>query len=285
MKNLFWVSGFLFVFFLFSPQKSLAATFTFSGQPSSILDNQNLSVNVNLSISGSSGDVYYIRGDLASVNSPTAYFGYTQDNLGNWYNGKPTFDYTKLFKVTMVNNQWSGTIQLKPDINDTGYKGSGNYNLKLRRYKTSSSSYLWSDNTAQLSIISSSTPIPTPTPTPTPAPFPTPVPVESSPPIQNSTQSDGQVPTPTDDTSSTSETSVPNPTSISINLFDNLKATTSSKSVLPVSTKASSLNSTPISKEEKFLADKEINFSKILIALGFIIIVSSAGFFIKSIKR
>ena len=251
---------FAFLFFLF-PQKISAATFTFSGQPSSILDNQSFSVNVSLSVNGSSGNIYYIRGAFANQSTPTSYFGYTKNDQGIWYNGKPTIDKTKFYKITMTNNQWQGKIELKPDTSDSGYKGGGNYNFKIGRYTSTGNTISWcnDDSTpcsiSTISITSSSTPTPTPTSVEQ---------ISSSP---------------------LSESFTPNPTSISINLFDNLKASTSSKSVLPVSTKASSLNPTPSSKETKILADKEINPSKILIGVGFIIIVLSSGIFIKSLKK
>ncbi len=277
------VSIFFFLLFFIFQNKTFAATFTFSNTPSSIQDNQSFSVNVSLSINGSSGNIYYIKGDFASVNSSTSYLGFTKDNFGNWYNGKPTLDYTKLFKITMdSSNQWSGAISFKPDASDSGYKGPGNYNFKLRRYTSTGNSYTWSDATVQLAITSSSTPTPTPTPTPIPVPTSksssSPTPTES--PATSLISPTENTPVAVELATSTS----PNPTSISINLFDNLKATASSKSVLPASAKASSLNSTPISKQEKFLADKEIP-SRILIAFGFIMLILSAGLFIKSFKR
>lgn len=273
-RTLFASFCLFFLLFVF-PQKVFAVTFTFQGAPSNILDNQSFPVNITLIASNSAGKNYYIRGAFYQP-STTFYFGYTKNNIGNFYNGEPTIDKAQFYKITMYpNNQWSGVIEFKPYNRSSYYKGPGTYNFKVGRYTESGNTVTWCSNetspcsVASINIVSSQTPSPSPIPSNSSSPSPSP----------------SSIDTVLLDTSSSDLTPAPNPTSISTSLFDILKATTSSKSVLPVSTKASSFNPTPNSKETKLLADKEINFSKILIGLGFIIIISSAGIFLKSLKK
>ena len=118
--NLFLSTSLFLLLFLGIPKTIFAATFTFSGTPESISDDQSFSVNVNLSISGSSGNNYYLRGDFSHADTPTSYFGYTRNNLEEWYNAEPTLDHTQLYKVTMQSDgTWVGSIEIKPDISNS----------------------------------------------------------------------------------------------------------------------------------------------------------------------
>jgi len=152
------------------------------------------------------------------------------------------------------------------------------------RAKAKDSSNAWSDWSTIFSFNIVSTPSPTPTPSQspsTPTQSPTLTPIDSA--STTSTSFDSSSDSILSDSTSNS-TMEPKATSLSVKLFD-LKATSSSKSVLPASTKSSSPLSSPKSKEEKFLAEKEINLSKILIVLGVIIIISGGGIALKSFKK
>lgn len=274
MKEPNWFWGFLFFLFLFFPTPTFAVTFTFQGAPSNILDNQSFPVNVTLTASNSAGKSYYIRGGFFQPSS-TSYFGYTKNNTGDWYNGRPSpILVTNFFKITLdQNSSWSNIIEFKPDSSSTSYKGPGLYNFKIGRY-TEGGSLTWCNNEtnpcsiSNININSSQTPTPTSTQAPN----------------QSSTPTDSPLVTPTPTKSDSIETDSieselePNPTTVSINLFD--KEISNSSSVLPASTKSSM--PTPRSKKEEFLADREINPSKVLIIFGFVVIITAIGIFVKS---
>lgn len=188
-KNFLYFLFGIFVFLYFATTAH-AATFKFENAPASITNDQNFEVSVILSISSSAGKSYYLRAAFYHADSPSSYFGYTKNNAGEWYNGKPSIDKTKYYKITLdENNQWSGNLNIKPDLESSYYKGSGAYYLKLGRYTEDGGSVKWcvdeSDgcNVTSISITSEPTPIPTspstPTPTRTPTPTKTPTPTPS----------------------------------------------------------------------------------------------------------
>jgi len=262
------ILGFFVFIFLFFTQSAFAVTTKITNFPSSITAGP---FTISVSITGASAGTNYLRADLYK-NGTQNYFGETY-NGSVWYGSS---DYKQYFQITIQSGATkSATFQARlgnPKVSD--YDGQGNYRLRVRRYTTSGT---YTASEASSSAVSISIVSPTPSPSQSPAPIPS----DSSSP----SPSPSSVDTIVLDTSSSNSTPAPSPTSISINLFDVLKASTSSKSVLPVSTKASSLNPTPSSKETKFLADKGVNISKILIGVGFIIIISSAGIFLKSLKK
>lgn len=130
---------------------SASAAFTISGTPTSVDENGSFSVNVNLSVSGQAGSTYYLRGAFSHPTTPTAYFGYTKNNAGNWV--KIPVDYTQFYSVTLDSNaSWIGTIEVKPDPASANYKNTGDYIFKVGRYTAAGSGPTWSDNTATIAI-------------------------------------------------------------------------------------------------------------------------------------
>ena len=118
-------------------------------------------------------------------SSGTKYFGYTQNNTGDWIN--TTDDKTLYFHILpedTIESSWSGKLKVKADLNSSYYGGPGEYNFKIGRYTSAKSSASWSSDIATISIIAP-TPTPTeettptstltstPTPTSTPALIPT----------------------------------------------------------------------------------------------------------------
>lgn len=175
------IVAFVFLFGLQTPVYA-ASVFTINNAPASILENQEFQVLVNLTVGGSAGKTYYLRADFYKAGT-TGYFGYTKNKDTNeWYNPKLDFDYTKLYKIQMLpDNTWSGVVEIKPDSAAPGYKGSGDYYLKVRRY-TSATGYEWSDP-VKIAITGDSTgasPSPSATPTPSSSPSPSPTPLPSS---------------------------------------------------------------------------------------------------------
>ncbi|KKR34164.1 MAG: hypothetical protein UU37_C0001G0024 [Candidatus Gottesmanbacteria bacterium GW2011_GWA2_41_12] len=158
----------LFLLFLFSSSSQIVLSdFSFSDLPNQADDDDELKITA--SVSGrNKNTIYYIRAAFA-YNYPTpspAYLGYTRNNEGVWYNGKPTIDHTKYFKiVTNDEGNWSGEIFVKVDKEDSDFKGSGDYLFKLGKYTETGNSPDWSDNTRTIINIKSD---PTPTLTPIP---------------------------------------------------------------------------------------------------------------------
>ena len=250
---------------MFSTPTFAAITFSISNPQ---YQEEEISVDVSLSglTSSSCSGSCYLQGALTST-TVNKYFGFTKNNSGGWYEyvGSPDTSYIQsTFFSFPFQATWSGKLTLKSNSNDPDYNGPGNYNLKVWRYTGKSTSYAGVSNSLLVNVTGPATPSPTATPTQTtPPPNSTQFPVPSA---------NDQI-TPVEE-----ETFVPNPTIVSINLFE--KASTSSKSVLPASTK--SAFSSPKSKKEEFLSQREINPSKILIILGILVILGSAGILAKS---
>ncbi|MBI4058875.1 hypothetical protein HY404_01390 [Candidatus Microgenomates bacterium] len=150
--------------FLFTFHHKAQAAFSISNVPASVADNESFSVTISLTISNSAGNNYYLRAALAHPDAPSSYFGYTKNNAGSWYNGKPSpLDYTQFYQITMnSDNSWSGTIEVKPDAESSYYKGEASYTLKVGRYTQAGSGPTWADNSTTLNITVSATPTPTP---------------------------------------------------------------------------------------------------------------------------
>lgn len=204
-----------------------AATFTFIGAPSTINENDTFLVNVNLEISGSSGNIYYIKGVFSHSDTPSSYLGYTKNNNGDWRNDDEA-DKTQYYKVTMDSNgQWSGAIEFKLDTQDSSFKGSGNYNFKLGRYTTTGTSPTWciSESTpcnpviiAVIAPTPTLTPTLTPTPEPTNTPTPTksPTPTPTIKPTSTPTATLTPLPSPTKTPTPKPTSSTPSPTQASV---------------------------------------------------------------------
>ena len=141
--------------------------------PSSVDQSQEFQVDVNFSCPNCSDS--YLRGVF--YPSGTSYFGYTQDNSGNWSNASGS-NCTSFFKIAQTDlNQfgsWSGQLKFKLDTQSSYYNGPGEYLFKVGRYTSSCSSPLWS---SEVTIaVTGPTPTATPTPTSTPVTTSTPTP-------------------------------------------------------------------------------------------------------------
>jgi len=194
----------LFVFpilgiFLIVPQVFAAITISFSNAPASVDESQEFAINVTLVCPGCSSDSY-IRGVL--YPSGTSYFGFTQNNTGDWINA-PGGSCTQYFKVAAEDlskeGTWSGILKIKPDTGSPYFANPGDYLFKIGRYTTSCSA-TWSQETTI--TITGPSPTPTPLPTPEPTKTPTPVPTSTVTPTQSPT------PTPTQQVNSTYSDSI-----------------------------------------------------------------------------
>ncbi|QQG43548.1 MAG: hypothetical protein HYW45_00825 [Candidatus Daviesbacteria bacterium] len=131
-----------------SPAPSISSTtstsfsFTISNIPSNINSDQSFSVSITLSLLNSQNTDYYLKGAF-KIKDGTRYLGLTKVN-GDWIEYGD--DNTDQYKITTDSSgNWSGSIDVKPDVNDKDYKGSGDYIFKVGRLTSSSSSPTWSN--------------------------------------------------------------------------------------------------------------------------------------------
>jgi hypothetical protein len=153
---------FLLLFFT-AASPAFALSLDFSQVPSSVDQNQEFTVDVNLSCSSCSDS--YLRGVF--FHSGTNYFGFTKNNAGDWINapGSLAASYYQVAKDEVKEGSWSGKLAVKPDPADSAFIGPGNYFFKIGRY-TSGGSVTW----AAAVPISISGPPPTSSPAPTSRP-------------------------------------------------------------------------------------------------------------------
>ncbi|OGH06418.1 MAG: hypothetical protein A2W22_06455 [Candidatus Levybacteria bacterium RBG_16_35_11] len=256
MRKLSWISIF-FILFIF-PKIALATSqsVTISNISSSIDQLQEFSADVVLYCSSCADS--YLRGVF--YQSGTSYFGYTQDNTGSWSNaaGGNCNAYFKISQDDLKDGSFSGKLRFKPDIESSYYKGPGEYSFKVGRYSPSCSSPVWSSETT----IAISGPTPTPTSSQTLAQSPT------------------NTPTPT---------SKPTPTTkpiltraLSITKIPTSKVT---EMVLAQSTKSAINKRSQKNEPKQKVLGTSVNFSKIFISFGLIILISCGILIFLKLRR
>lgn len=243
------IAFFVFVYSFSFVKNTFSATLSISGLPAVIDQSQEFEANINLVCSGCSDS--YLRGIF--YPSGTSYFGFTQDNLGNWINA-PGSSCTTFFKIAqndLNSGSWSGTIKFKPDKNSSYFNGPGEYFFKVGRYTSSCASpSVWSDE----KIIAITGPTPTFSPTNSPTLEPT----------------NTKAPTSTPTTIKTPTPLISKKISITPELTpDVLSVSTKSFEIKPTSSKI--INNLIESQS----IDKTI-FPKILILIGIVIILACA---------
>lgn len=167
------IPALIFSFLIFlSLTKPVQASFNFITSKQTISDTEELTVDVNIDLSSSTGgNSYWLRGAFFKEGT-TKYFGYTINNGGTPYNG-PYSDCQNLYKITVdTNGDWAGEIKIKPDPESSYFEGSGNYLFKVGRY-TTNCNITWADSNP-VTIQISQTVFPSPSPTPSPSPLPSP---------------------------------------------------------------------------------------------------------------
>jgi len=179
----FFIGAFvsLCFFITFAPHVLAARSMTISSDKTSLFGEEEMTITA--SVSGfTPGETIYIKGAFYQEGS-TNYFGYTK-NGDSWIkNGD-----TSTSQRSIVVDFWDGNLSVKSDFADSGYKGEGEYKVKVGFYYTTSggnlSSVNWTSNNVTVSLnepdpTPTSTPTPTPTPQPTATPTPTPAPTKS----------------------------------------------------------------------------------------------------------
>lgn len=119
-----------------------SSDFSISGVPSQINSDQSFSVSINLSIPSKPDTEYFLTGAFKSVEG-SRYFGLTKTDSG-WVEYSTSS--SNRYKLTTNNSgSWQGDLEVKPDPNDSNYKGSGDYIFKVGRYTSTGSTPTWSN--------------------------------------------------------------------------------------------------------------------------------------------
>ena len=253
------ISVFIFLF-VFASKISAAATITISDP---VVLNDEVTIQVYVEDLTTKN---YLQGMFTKSTSNPSYFGYTQNNIGDWYKYVREPEKTEIqstfFYFTPQDASWSGQLKIKNDTADPDYTGQGDYILRVRRYTGESSSGLTGNSSNDL-IVQLAFVLPTPTPTNTATPTPTPT--ATAAPTATSTKT----PIPTSTKSPT-----PKPTTTSSS------ASNPEELVLGIQNSTSTPQASPEeSAEEK---KKFPVFPVILIAAGFLCIAGALFFFIKN---
>lgn len=98
---------------------------------------------VNISLPKSPNTKFYLKGSFKKLDSSN-YLGLTKVD-GEWI--KNSLSSTKQFPITTDSSgSWSGFLDIKVDIDDSGFTGSGDYTFKVARYSQSGSGPIWSND-------------------------------------------------------------------------------------------------------------------------------------------
>lgn len=101
------------------------------GNPTEINFDQEVEIIFSFS-NVSSPKTYYLAG-VFQKEAGNSYFGWTLNN--NWY--KYGDDFTNFYKADINEGSFSAKLKVKPDPDSGGFKGTGEYQLKIFRYCTS----------------------------------------------------------------------------------------------------------------------------------------------------
>lgn len=189
----------LFLFFVFP--YSVFATIEFNiSKFEQVVDEVTLDVSITglTSQSCTSENKCYLQGAFQKNNGDN-YFGYTQNNSGDWYEytSSLSIDYiiSNFFYLEPQSGSWSGQIKVKNNPTSSSYLGPGEYVLKLKRYSGKSTG---SAGDSMLTInLSEATPTPSPSPTQAPTAQPTAAPTATPIVKPTPTKTPSPKPTPT----------------------------------------------------------------------------------------
>jgi hypothetical protein len=108
------------------------------------------------------GETVFIKGAFFQ-NGSSNYFGYTKSG-DLWIKNSASNTNQRSVKI----GEWDGTLIVKSDFADSGYKGEGDYLVKVGYYVGSATSVNWSTNTLAV-LLNEPDPTPTLSQTPTPS--------------------------------------------------------------------------------------------------------------------
>lgn len=187
---------------------------------------------IEASLSGISSSSAFIQGMFTHPSNPD-YFGFTWGQKEDWVEYQST---TKEFITANLPILVRDTVQkiwVKPNYNNPGYKGPGDYYLRFKRFTGASDSSTGDpSNTLTIYLLE---PLATPTSTPTPTATVTPIPTETTTPTSAPiTLAPTKTPTPTP-----TKTPSPSPTKL---------PTTTTSTTTPTVIRQTSLTSSPSSE-------------------------------------
>lgn len=108
-----------------------------------VINSSDDTITISATASGLQNTQYLQAVFTKDGESSSNYFGFTKNLSDEWYKYKssPSSDdlSSYFYNFTPISGTWSGQLVVKVDIDDDGYKGPGNYILKL--FKPTSSSY------------------------------------------------------------------------------------------------------------------------------------------------
>lgn len=157
-----------FVVFLFFPQKTQAAAFSFNIASSSatVITFGSQDIEASLNILNLPSESYFRI--ALQKESGGSYYGYVLNNNGDWAKIQTlSGDCAIYYKVSDI---LTTSLFLKYRIGDDIEIANGNYYLKAHRFTKTCTSYTEATNSLSIEV---SFPTPTLTPTPTPTPQPT----------------------------------------------------------------------------------------------------------------
>lgn len=125
-----------------TPEKE-RSEFNISLNKNSIDSSDQITIMVSLK-NHTPNTIYYIKPSFYQSNS-TNYFGLTSIN-SEWIKNSITAT-SQTIITTDSSGNWSGSLTTKPDTEDSGFKGSGEYLLKVGKYNDSGTGLTWSNNT------------------------------------------------------------------------------------------------------------------------------------------
>lgn len=164
MKYILPVVFVCWIFFVFSPSHIYATR-----SISIVSDKTTLFGNEEIILTASSsgfteGETVYIKGAFYQ-NGSSNYFGFSKSG-DEWIKNSASNISQRAIKI----GEWDGKLNAKPDFTDSGYKGEGDYLIKLGYYFGSAASVNWSSNSLPVYV---NEPDPTPTSTLIPTQIPT----------------------------------------------------------------------------------------------------------------
>lgn len=119
-----------------------SSTFTITKIPTAITSSQTFPVSVTLVLPSYHNSLFYLKGAFRKADKSN-YFGFTKYQ-SNWVKNNENFAHQYQI-ITNNAGEWEGTIELKPDSEDSGFTGTGEYALKVGRYDSNGAGPTWSN--------------------------------------------------------------------------------------------------------------------------------------------
>ena len=265
---------FVGILFFYLPSSVFAATISLSSNTQTIISSeQELEVDVTLTINVANGTIYYLRGVFAKQNT-TSYCGLTWNNT-TWFGGPYSSNegWKNFLAVTITDDSWTGKLKAKIDPESNNCRDSGEYLFKVQRFTTGSGSGNFDDQNS-LSVLVT---LPTPTTVPTNSSTPTSIPTATKVPTPT------KIPTPT---KQPSPTKVPTsqPTQTLDKTVKNASTTAYPTAVLTTTVMVSPTNSEAKEKKVLVKSAEKNNLTSFAIISGSICLIG-AGIYIFVKKR